>query len=108
MQQHLFEHFSSEGHSGFLDDVSIIFTDKTNPRDPNKREYYWQHSLKTIVPQGLNVKDDWFIQLYFLDISHSIYSHDCLFQDKSIRILIYENDTRQIIFKIINDISLPV
>ena len=41
MQQHLFEHFSSEDHSGFLDDVSIIFTDKTDPRDSNKREYYW-------------------------------------------------------------------
>ena len=40
MQQHLFEHFSSEDHSGFLDDVSIIFTDKTDPRDSNKREYY--------------------------------------------------------------------
>ena len=40
MQQHLFEHFSSEGHSNFLDDVSIIFIDKTDPKGPNKREYY--------------------------------------------------------------------
>ena len=30
MQQHLFEHFSSKVQSGFLHDVSIIFTDKTN------------------------------------------------------------------------------
>ena len=41
MQQHLFEHFSSEGHKRFLDDVSIIFIDKTDPKDPNKREQYW-------------------------------------------------------------------
>ena len=38
MQQHLFEHFSSEGHSGFLDDISIIFIDKTDPKNPEKRE----------------------------------------------------------------------
>ena len=39
MQQHLFEHFSNEGHSGFLDDVSVAFIDKTDPEDSNKWEY---------------------------------------------------------------------
>ena len=58
MQQYLFEHFSSGGHNSFLDDVSIIFIDKTDPKDPNKREDYWRHTLKTMVPQGLNVEDD--------------------------------------------------
>ena len=58
MQQNLFEHFSSEGHSSFLDDVSIIFNDKTDPKDPNKWEHYWRHTLKTMAPQGLNVEDD--------------------------------------------------
>ena len=56
--QHLFEHFSSEGHNSFLDDVSIIFIDKTDPKYSNKREHYWRHTLKTITPQGLNVEDD--------------------------------------------------
>ena len=37
MQQHLFEHFSNEGHNSFLDDLSIIFI---APKDPNKREHY--------------------------------------------------------------------
>ena len=46
MQLQLFEHFSSEGHSSFLDDVSIIFVDKTDSKDPNKREHYWPHILK--------------------------------------------------------------
>ena len=41
MQQHLLEHFSSEGHSGFPDDVSIILIDKTDPKDPNKRQQNW-------------------------------------------------------------------
>ena len=48
MQRHLFEHFSSKGHSGFVDDVFIFFIDKTDPNDPNKRERYWWHKLKTI------------------------------------------------------------
>ena len=38
LQQHLFEPFSSEGHSGFLDGISIIFIDKTDPKNPEKRE----------------------------------------------------------------------
>ena len=59
MQQQLFEHFSSEGHNSFLDDVSIIFIDKTDPKDPNKREHHWKHTFKTMAPpQGLNVEDD--------------------------------------------------
>ena len=58
MQQHLFEHFSREDHSSFLDDMSIIIIDKTDPKDPNKREHYWRHTLKTMAPQGLNVEDD--------------------------------------------------
>ena len=58
MQQHLFEHFSNKGHNSFFDEVSIIFIDKTDPKDPNKRERYWRHTLKTMALQGLNVEDD--------------------------------------------------
>ena len=58
MQQHLFEHFSSEGHCRFLDEVKIVFIDKTDPKDPNRREHYWRHTLKTMATDGLNVKDD--------------------------------------------------
>ena len=61
IQQHLFEHFSSEDHSSFLDDVSIIFIDKTDPKDPNKRKHYWRNNLKTMATQGLNVEHDWFL-----------------------------------------------
>ena len=31
MQEHLFRHFSSPGHNGFLNDVSITFRDKMDP-----------------------------------------------------------------------------
>ena len=55
MQQHIYEHFSSEDHCSFLDEVSITFIDKTDTKDPNKREHYWRHTLKTMAPGGLNI-----------------------------------------------------
>ena len=52
------EHFISEGHCSFLEDVTITFIDKTDPKDPNRQEYCWRHTFKTTAPSGLNVKDD--------------------------------------------------
>ena len=57
-QEHLFEHFNSEGHNGFLHDVSVTLIDKTDAKNPIKREHYWRHTLKTLAPYGLNVEDD--------------------------------------------------
>ena len=53
-----FEHFAGEGQCNFLEDVTITFTDKNDPKDPNQWEYYWRHTLKTTTPLGLNVEDD--------------------------------------------------
>ena len=36
MQEHLFWHFSSPGHNGFLNDVSVTSIGKTDPSDPLK------------------------------------------------------------------------
>ena len=58
MQQHLFEHFSGDRHSNFLNDARITFIDKTDPKDPNCREHYWRHILRTMAPDGLNIEDD--------------------------------------------------
>ena len=58
MQHHLFEHFGSESHCSSLEDVTITFTDKTDPKDPNRREHYWRHTLKTMAPLGSNVEDE--------------------------------------------------
>ena len=58
MQQHIFEHLASEGHYSFLQDVTIIFIDKTDPKDPDQWEHYWRHTIKTIAPLGLNVEND--------------------------------------------------
>ena len=55
MQEHIFEHFNNGGHTGFLENVSVTFIDKTDLQNPEKRENYWIHTLKTMVPWGLNI-----------------------------------------------------
>ena len=47
-----------EGHSSFLEDISITFIDKIYPKDPNQGKHYWRHTLKTMTPPGWNVEDD--------------------------------------------------
>ena len=58
MQEYLFRYFSSSGHNGFLNDVSITFIDKTDPSDSLKREDYWRRTLKTMAPFGLNIENN--------------------------------------------------
>ena len=47
-QKHLYDHFMLGDHEKF---------DKTDPTDPLKREQYWRHTLKTLVPYGLKVSE---------------------------------------------------
>ena len=56
MQEHLYEYSCDSEHSGFLNDVSMIFIAKTDPTNPLQRENYWKHTLKTFAPYGLNLK----------------------------------------------------
>ena len=58
MEEHLFEHFKSEGHSGFLGNVSITLIDKIDGNDPERRENYWMRILKAYAPFGLNIEDN--------------------------------------------------
>ena len=55
MQEHLFKHFNSKGHNGFLNNVSITLIDKTDSKNPKRREDYWRRTMKTYSPFGLNV-----------------------------------------------------
>ena len=50
--------FCDSEHSGFLNDLSITFIDKTDPTNPLQRESYWKHTLKTFAPYGLNIKEN--------------------------------------------------
>ena len=59
MQRQLFEYITLPGPPSVLQDVSITLTDKTDPSCLNKRKlaiigYYWQYTLKTKAPMGLN------------------------------------------------------
>ena len=56
-QQQLYDHFMLEDHVEFVNDVSIIFIDQTNSTDRLKREKYWKHTLKTLIPNGLNFSE---------------------------------------------------
>ena len=40
MQEHLYNHFESEGHTEFIDEVSITLIDKTDCFNSTKRENY--------------------------------------------------------------------
>ena len=57
MQKHFHDHFLSEGHNGLINDVDIIFTDKTDPSDPTRKEEFWITKFKTLALFGLNVEE---------------------------------------------------
>ena len=57
MQEHLYEHFYSDGHNGFFEDVEITLINKTDGRNPKSRESYWMRTLKTLTPTGLKIED---------------------------------------------------
>ena len=57
MQKYFHGHFLCEGHSGLINDVEIVFIDKTDPSDHTRREEFWRNELKTLAPYGLNVEE---------------------------------------------------
>ena len=57
MQEYLYRHFESEGHTEFLDYVSVTLIDKTDCSNPTKTDNYWMQNLKALAPYGLNVVD---------------------------------------------------
>ena len=63
-----------EDHTQFVNDASITFIDKTDPTDPLKREQYWRHTLKTLVPHGLNVSES----VWLHDICKLLEGLDCV------------------------------
>ena len=54
MQRHPYEHFQLPG---FLQDTYVTLIDNSDPREPNKPEDYWIHTLKTKAPMGFHVED---------------------------------------------------
>ena len=67
-------HLMLEEHSQFVNDVWIIFIDKTDPTDPLKREQYWRNTFKTLVPYGLTISES----VWLHDICKLIYGLECI------------------------------
>ena len=57
MQKYLYDLFLSEDDDGLLNNVYIIFIDKTDPSDPERSEEFCRTKLRTLAPLGLNVED---------------------------------------------------
>ena len=57
VQTHIFQHFQTDSHHGFLEDCQITFIDKTDGSNPLRREKYWIRVLKTYSPLGLNISE---------------------------------------------------
>ena len=57
MKYHQYDHFYSDGHNGFLQDVAITLLDTIDGENPKNMKNYWMRTLKTLAPGGLNIED---------------------------------------------------
>ncbi len=49
------DHFKLNGHTSMIENVTIIFIDKTDFRFSKEREKLWRDKLRTLSPYGLNI-----------------------------------------------------
>ena len=47
MQKYLHKHFLREGHNGLINDVKIVYVDKTDPSDPIRRDEFGELNLRS-------------------------------------------------------------
>ena len=57
MQKYFYDHFLREGHKGLINDIAIVFIDKTDSSNPTRREEFWRKKLETLAPYGLNMEE---------------------------------------------------
>ena len=55
-QKYFHEHFLSYENNGLINDIEIIFIDKTDPSNPTRKEEFWQVKLKALARNGLNTE----------------------------------------------------
>ena len=51
------EHLFNHNHNGSYTDTMVQIIDFCNPNDQEKREACWMHKLRTLYPEGSNVKN---------------------------------------------------
>ena len=56
-QKYFHEHFLSHDYNGLINDIQIIFIDKTDPLDRTRRGEFWRAKLKILAPNGLNMEE---------------------------------------------------
>ena len=58
----IYQHFNSEWHSGLIDmSVQLIDCDREE-KDLRQKKGFWIYNLKTILPNGLNDNDCFYVQ----------------------------------------------
>ena len=57
-QKYFHEHFLIHDYNGLINDIQIIFIDKTDPLDPTRRGEFWRAKLKILAPNGLNMEEE--------------------------------------------------
>ena len=85
MQEHIFEHFNSEGQTDFLENLSVTFIDKTDIQSPEWRENHWIQTLTTVAPYDLNILSSVWIALF----SFTRFLGHGMFKDKIYGHIIY-------------------
>ena len=56
MQESVISHFFKENHDQNYTDITVQIIDHCDPNDKERREEFWIFVLKTLEPNGLNVK----------------------------------------------------
>ena len=73
MQRHLYEHYSSVSHCGFLETIALM--DKIDPSNPFKKEDYWRRTLSTMAPYDIIVEDNvWSNTFCFIIVKNNFIS----------------------------------
>ena len=55
-QKNLIEMFFKHDHTGSYKDMMVQIIDICDPNDQEKREDFWVGKLRTLYPEGLNMK----------------------------------------------------
>ena len=55
-QGNIYSHFFSNGPEG-VNDMTVLIIDKTDVKEPTRREAFWAYKLNSFVPRGLNLRD---------------------------------------------------
>ena len=55
-QEMKMEHFFNHGHNGSYKDMMVEIKDFCDPNDQEKCEDFWMDKLRTLYPEGLNMK----------------------------------------------------